>query len=167
MASAEEMTPEEEASWAATGQHIRDLRKQLGWKQEYLAEVAGVSVAYLQAIETRERKGTRHTERTLRKVSEGLDLAHDYLANYRKDYLANPPQAEAGSEAETARTAPPPRSSMDDVVLRMNKIVADCRSGIVSQLETMERRVRSELAEYFYNAEPGVDIDSKHSGEAE
>jgi transcriptional regulator with XRE-family HTH domain len=157
----EEMTPEEEAGWAAMGRRLRVLREKRHWKQRDLAKAVGMSESNLRAIENRYGIGTRNSKKTLWDLSEKLGLPGDYLASC----VENPPSdEEPDSEPGATRTAPPPRSTLDQVLLRINEIVADCLNEIVvPRLESVERR----LVDIIPNTVPGVVIDGKHPRDAE
>ena len=61
-----------------TGQRIADLRRDYGYSQEKLAEMADISVQFLSEIE---RGKKNMTVTTLRKMCSALSVTADYIIN--------------------------------------------------------------------------------------
>ena len=58
------------------GQELRKLRKEAKYKQVRLAELAGISAAYISQLETGQKKPT---DRVITKLSGALDIAENNL----------------------------------------------------------------------------------------
>ncbi len=61
-----------------TGKRVTELRKNLGYSREHLAELSELSISFLADIENGKKDMTVHT---LRKIASALMTSPDYLVN--------------------------------------------------------------------------------------